>query len=117
MAVAAPGGARSLAGIVVRVVVDRDDGGEPGRQIPLILPVQGQGIVFRVAGDEHLAAILGRRQIDPRLLRLGEDLQIGVGADEVTVEGRIAGVGGDELVIEATQQRLVLIEAMVAIDP
>ncbi|MNC24755.1 hypothetical protein D3C75_728200 [compost metagenome] len=114
---AAPAGTRGLIGIVARVVVDRDDGGEARRQIPPVLPVQGQGIVFGMAGDEHLAAILGRRQIDAGLLGLGEDLQIGLGADKIPVEGRIAGVGRDELVIEATQQRLVLVEAVVAIDP
>lgn len=70
-----------------------------------------------MAGDEHLATILGGGQIDARLFRLGEDLQIGVGADEIPVEGRIAGVGRHEFVIEAAQQRLVLVEAVVAIDP
>ena len=30
-----------------------------------------------MAGDEHLATILGGGQIDARLFRLGEDLQIG----------------------------------------
>jgi hypothetical protein len=39
-----------------------------------------------MAGDEHLATILGGGQIDARLFRLGEDLQIGVGADEIPVE-------------------------------
>jgi hypothetical protein len=53
---------------------------------PAGIPIQGQCIVFRVAGDEHLATILGGRQIDARLFRLGEDLQIGVGADEIPVE-------------------------------
>ena len=67
MTVAAPAGARGLARIVIRVVVDRNGRFEPGRQIPLILPVQRQGIVLRVPGDKHLTAILGRRQIDPRL--------------------------------------------------
>ncbi len=67
MAVAAPAGARGLARVVVRVVVDRDDGVEPGRQIPLVFAIQGQRIVFRVTGDEHLTTILGGRQIDSRL--------------------------------------------------
>ncbi len=113
---AAPAGPRGLARIIVRVVVDRNGGIEPGCQIPLILPIQSQGVVFGMAGDKHLATILGRRQIDPRLLWFGKDLQIGVGADEVAIERRIAGVRRHELVIEAAQQRLVLVEAMVAID-
>ena len=70
-----------------------------------------------MAGDKYLTTILGSRQVDPRLLGLGKDLQVGVGTDEIPVEGRIARVRRDELVVETAQQRLVLIEAMVAIDP
>ena len=38
-----------------------------------------------------------------------------MGADEIPIKGRIAGVGRNEFIIKATQQRLVLIEAVVAI--
>ena len=70
-----------------------------------------------MTGDEHLTTILGGCQIDAGLCRFGKDLQVGVGADEIPVERRIAGVRRHELVVEAAQQRLVLVEPVVAIDP
>ena len=55
----APGHAGRLRVIVVRVVVLRHGDGEPLRLVPQVFLLQRARIVFRMAGDEDLAAAVG----------------------------------------------------------
>jgi hypothetical protein len=59
---------RRFGGIVIRVIVPRGGHGTPFAYIPVVLLVQGQGIVFQVAGNVDLPDLFknfGRNFLQP----------------------------------------------------
>ena len=77
----APGAGGPAGWVVVGVVVLRHRDGQPRVHVPAVLLLQGVGVVLRVAGDEDLPALVGGDGVDPRLLALGQDLQLWAGGD------------------------------------
>ena len=65
---------------------------------------QGVPVIFQVAQEETLAAVLRLYGEDAHFLRHGQDFQAGDLADVILQHFCVAGVGSVETVVEATEE-------------
>lgn len=88
-----------LVGVVVGEVVPGHLDVQPTVHVPPVFLGQGVSVVFQVAQEKELAAVLGFYSEHPGLLRHGQDFQTGDLADVLLQHFRVPGVGGIEPVV------------------
>ncbi len=114
---APPGVYGPLAVVVIWIVVGGDGNGETLMFVPQVFLFQGVRVVFPVAGDEDLAAVLGHDGVNPCLRGGGQDAQLRPVFNVLPPDGGVPGVGGVEGVVKAPQQDGALIVRLMGVDP
>ncbi len=98
------------AGIVVSgEIVFRNPDGQPGGFVPQVLLAQGFCIIFRVAGDEELAAILGGHGVQPRPGGACQNLDFRNGLHILPPDGGMPGMGHPEFIVKAPEQNGIFV--------
>ena len=100
----APADDGGLVGVVVGEVVAGGLDVQAALHVPPVFPGQGVPVIFQVAQEEELAAVLRLYGEDAHFLRHGQDFQAGDLADVFLQHFCVAGVGGVEAVVEATEE-------------
>ena len=85
--------------------------------VPKVLPLQGVRVIFRVAGDKNLPALLIHNDVHPGFFRGSQNFQPGHCLDVLPQDGGVPGMGGVKHIVKAPEQNRPLIVRMMGIDP
>ena len=80
-------------------------GVDPAPQIALVFKAQRVGIVLGVPEHEELAAVRALHDVQPGLVRLGNNLKVGASLDHFTARLGVPRVHSVEPVIESAHER------------
>ncbi len=100
----APAHGRGAQRIVIGKIMVWDCDGQSFGAIPFIFRLEGQWIIFGMAGEEDLAAVRGGDHVDAGFLRFSEDAELGDRLEILASIFGVAGVGSPEGVVEAAEE-------------
>lgn len=79
---------------------------KPPLQIPFVFLCQGFPVIFRVAHHENLPPVPGGNQVNTRVGRLGQDLELGMLEHILPADPGMAGMRRIEVLVESAHQRM-----------
>ena len=106
---------RSLGGIIVREIIQRNIYIQTLAHVAVILVAQGIAVILGMSHDEEASAVPGHAEQDPRLRRLRQDLELLAGMDGLGRDLCIAAVGDQEIIVKAADNRLLAVTHFVGI--